>query len=165
MRVMRVTGVRILFASHGARWLRRDQSTNHVRMRICTIFVSSAARIFISASSNLVRCHRTGAVLRLKEENHGHVHLTDAIHPTGNREDQSPARLAAARKAFEQPGAKIKDFYLVSGQYDAIVITEALDDTAVVKVSLALASRGNVRTETLRAFTEEEFRKIVNALP
>lgn len=78
---------------------------------------------------------------------------------------ESPARLDAARKAFEQHGAKIKEFYLLCGQYDAIVITEALDDTAVAKVSLALASRGNVRTETFRAFTEEEFRKIVGALP
>lgn len=78
---------------------------------------------------------------------------------------ESPARLDAARKAFEQVGARIKDFYLVSGQYDAIVIAEAPDATAIAKVSLALGSRGNVRTETLRAFTEEEFRKIVGALP
>jgi uncharacterized protein with GYD domain len=76
----------------------------------------------------------------------------------------SPARLDAARKLFEHHGAKIKDFYLVCGQYDAIVITEALDETAVAKVSLALGSRGNVRTETFRAFTEEEFRKIVSVL-
>lgn len=66
---------------------------------------------------------------------------------------------------FEQHGARIKDFYLVCGQYDPIVITEGLDDSAVAKVSLALGSRGNVRTETFRTFTEEEFRKIVSALP
>lgn len=78
---------------------------------------------------------------------------------------ESPARLDAARKLFEQHGARIKDFYLLCGQYDAIVVTEALDDTTVAKISLALASRGNVRTETFRAFTEDEFRKIVSALP
>lgn len=77
----------------------------------------------------------------------------------------SPARLDTARKAFEQLGARIKEFYLVCGQYDAIVILEANDEAAVAKVSLALGSRGNVRTETFRAFTEEEFRKIVGALP
>jgi uncharacterized protein with GYD domain len=77
----------------------------------------------------------------------------------------SPARLDAARKAFEQLGATIKDFYLVSGQYDAIVITEAADDTTAAKASLVLGSRGNVRTETFRAFTEDEFPKIVSALP
>ena len=78
---------------------------------------------------------------------------------------ESPARLDAARKAFEQLGARITDFYLVCGQYDAIVISEAADDTTAAKASLALGSSGNVRTETFRAFTEEEFRKIVSALP
>jgi len=77
---------------------------------------------------------------------------------------ESPGRLDAARKAFEKGGARLKDFYLVSGQYDAVVISEAPDDATAAKVSLSLATRGNVRTETLRAFTEEEFRKIVAEL-
>jgi uncharacterized protein with GYD domain len=78
---------------------------------------------------------------------------------------ESPARLEAARKEFEKAGAKIKDFYLVTGQYDAIVITEAPDDTTVAKMVLSLGARGNVRSETLRAFTEAEYRKIVASLP
>lgn len=78
---------------------------------------------------------------------------------------ESPARLDAARKAFEQLGANIKAFYLVTGRYDAIVIAEAPDAMTIAKASLALGARGNVRSETLQAFTEEEFRKIVGALP
>src|SRR5690348_3353107 len=78
---------------------------------------------------------------------------------------ESPARLDAARKAFEQLGAKLKDFYLVTGQYDAIVIAEAPDAMTIAKAALALGVRGNVRGETLIAFTEEEFRKIAGALP
>ena len=77
---------------------------------------------------------------------------------------ESPARLDAARQAFEKTGAKLKDFYLVSGRYDAIVISEAPDGATAAKASLSLAARGNVRTETLGAFTEEEFRKIVAGL-
>lgn len=77
---------------------------------------------------------------------------------------ESPSRVDAARKAFEKAGARLKDFYLVSGRYDAVVISEAPDDATAAKVSLSLATQGNVRTETLRAFTEEEFRKIVAAL-
>jgi uncharacterized protein with GYD domain len=77
---------------------------------------------------------------------------------------ESPNRLDAARKAFEKRGAKLKDFYLVSGRYDAIVISEAPDDATAATASLSLATQGNVRTETLRAFTEEEFRKIVGGL-
>lgn len=78
---------------------------------------------------------------------------------------ESPARLDAARKAFEKAGAKIKDFYLVMGQYDIVIVTEAPNDETVAKISLTLASQGNVRTRTSRAFTEAEYRKIVQALP
>ena len=77
----------------------------------------------------------------------------------------SPSRLGAARKAFKAAGAEIKDFYLVMGQYDIVVITEAPDDETVAKVSLALGAQGNIRTETLRAFSEDEYRKIVAAMP
>ena len=78
---------------------------------------------------------------------------------------EGPARLEAARKVFEKIGAKIKDFYLVSGRYDAVLISEAPDDTTLAKATLSLGSRGNARSETFRAFTEEEFRKIIAALP
>ncbi len=78
---------------------------------------------------------------------------------------ESPARLDAARKAFEQLGANLKGFYLVAGQYDAIVIAEAPDAATIAKASLALGAAGNVRGETLCAFTEEEYRKIIGALP
>ncbi len=73
-----------------------------------------------------------------------------------------PALLDAAKKAFQSMGVELKGFYLVIGQYDAVVISEASDDA---KLALATGSLGNVRTETLRAFTEDEFRKIIAALP
>jgi uncharacterized protein with GYD domain len=76
-----------------------------------------------------------------------------------------PARVDAARKAYEVLGARLKEFYLVTGQYDAIVVMEAPNDEVVAKLALALGSRGNVRSETLRAFTEAEYRNIIAALP
>src|SRR5688572_24658342 len=78
---------------------------------------------------------------------------------------ESPARLDAARKVFEGLGARLKEFYLICGSYDAVIISEAPDDTVVAKASLSLAKRGNVRTETFRAFKEDEYRKIVGELP
>jgi uncharacterized protein with GYD domain len=78
---------------------------------------------------------------------------------------ESPARVEAARKIYEQMGAKIKDFYCVMGQYDTVLIAEAPDDETMAKIQLALGSLGNVRSETLRAFTETEYRKIVASLP
>ena len=78
---------------------------------------------------------------------------------------ESPARLDAARQAGKAMGAEGKAFYLTMGQYDFVVIGEAPDDESVAKVNLAIGSTGAVRTETLRAFTEEEYRKIIAALP
>jgi len=77
----------------------------------------------------------------------------------------SPARLDAAKQAFQAMGAELKEFYLVMGQYDMVVISEAPDDQTVAKLALAIGSAGAIRTETFRAFTEEEYRKVVAALP
>jgi len=78
---------------------------------------------------------------------------------------QSPTRLDAVREAFKVMGAELKQFYLVAGQYDIVTITEAPDDETMAKCALAVGSKGTVTTETLRAFTEEEYRKIIAALP
>lgn len=74
---------------------------------------------------------------------------------------QSPTRLDAAKEV----GGELKAFYLTMGQYDAVVIAELPDDVAGAKIALALGAKGNVRTETLRAFTEDEFRRTVTDLP
>jgi len=77
---------------------------------------------------------------------------------------ESPSRLDAARKAFQAAGLILKDFYMVTGRYDMVVISEAPDDIALAKATLSIASHGNVQTETLRAFTEKEYRSIVGGL-
>ena len=78
---------------------------------------------------------------------------------------KSPARLDVAKKMFQNMGAELKEFYLVTGQYDMVVVAEAPDDETATKLALAIGSKGNVRTETLRAYTEDEYRKIIAALP
>ena len=50
------------------------------------------------------------------------------------------------------------------GRYDMVVVGEAPDDETVAKLALAIGSGGAVRTETLRAFTEDEYRQIIAAL-
>jgi uncharacterized protein with GYD domain len=89
------------------------------------------------------------------------LHLT---HQGIEKIKESPARLDAARKLYEEQGAKLRDFYLVTGRYDMVVVVDAPDDATAAKVALALGSRGNVRTETMRAFTEQEYRTIIGAL-
>jgi uncharacterized protein with GYD domain len=76
-----------------------------------------------------------------------------------------PRRLAETRTAGEAAGAKLVAFYLTMGQYDAVVVSEAPDDETVATLALAAGGRGNVRTETLRAFTEDEAKKLAAALP
>ena len=78
---------------------------------------------------------------------------------------ESPGRLDLAKKAFQAAGAELKEFYLVKGRYDMVVVAEAPDDETLAKIALAIGSGGAVRTETLRAFPEDEYRKIVAALP
>ena len=75
----------------------------------------------------------------------------------------SPSRVDKARAAIEAGGGKMKSFYLTLGRYDMVAVIEAPDDAAYAKVMLTLASKGGVRTETLRAFPEDEFRDIVEA--
>ncbi|MFC1968530.1 GYD domain-containing protein [Chloroflexota bacterium] len=78
----------------------------------------------------------------------------------------SPARVEAAKKIFEGMGAKVKEFYLVMGmdRYDTMFIVEAANDEIVAQASLKIGSLGSVRTDTHRAFSEDEFKKIISRL-
>jgi uncharacterized protein with GYD domain len=77
----------------------------------------------------------------------------------------APARLDAGKETLKSFGSELKAFYLTMGRYDIVTISDAPDDAAAAKVALAVGSAGNVTTETLRAFTEDEYREIVAALP
>ena len=76
----------------------------------------------------------------------------------------SPARLDAGRAAFKAEGIDMKDVYLTMGRYDLICVLEAPDDETLAKGMLTLGSQGNISTETLKAFTEDEYRKIIASL-
>lgn len=76
----------------------------------------------------------------------------------------SAKRVDAGRKAFKKAGCDFKDVYLTMGRYDLVCIIEAPDDATYAKAVLGLGSQGNVSTETLKAFTEDEYRKIIGSL-
>ena len=78
---------------------------------------------------------------------------------------QGPARLEAVRKAVEAAGGKWLGFYLTMGQYDYVLITQAPSAQAAASVLMATGAQGNVSTQTMRAFTEEEFKGLVASLP
>jgi uncharacterized protein with GYD domain len=77
---------------------------------------------------------------------------------------ESPARLEKAKAAIKAEGGEIKAFYMTMGQYDMVVVIEAPDDDTYARTVLAIASHGAVKSQTLRAFTEGEYRKIVGSL-
>jgi uncharacterized protein with GYD domain len=82
-----------------------------------------------------------------------------------NRIKESPKRIEAGRKAFRDVGAEMKEWYLALGQYDGVVLAEAPDDETMARAALWVGSQGNVGTETLRLFTEAEFKDMVAKLP
>ena len=74
----------------------------------------------------------------------------------------SPARIEKARKAVEQAGGKLKAVYVTMGRFDLVAISEWPSAEVGAAFSLRQAAEGNVTTETLRAFDEDEFRRIVS---
>ncbi len=77
----------------------------------------------------------------------------------------SPKNIAKAKEAVEAVGGKWIGFYLTMGEYDFVAIADFPSDEVGMTYLLALGTEGNVRTTTLRAFTEEEFQKMVEKLP
>jgi len=78
---------------------------------------------------------------------------------------ESPNRLDAVKNLCEGMNAKVEGFYLTMGRYDIILIVDAPNPETAAKILLTTTSAGSVSTETLAAFTEEEYRKIISELP
>ena len=77
---------------------------------------------------------------------------------------KSPSRIDVARKAAEELGGKMGDLYLTMGAYDLVAISEFPDDATAATFVLRLGALGNVRTTTIKAFPENAYRKIVEAV-
>ena len=75
---------------------------------------------------------------------------------------ESPERLDDFKKAVQNAGGKVVGFYLTMGRYDMVVIGESPSDEVIAGQMLSTASKGSVRTETLKAFTEDEYRAIIS---
>jgi uncharacterized protein with GYD domain len=77
----------------------------------------------------------------------------------------SPQRFDAFRQTVEAAGGRVIFLYMTLGDYDLATVVEVPDDERAAQLLLAVGALGNVRTMTMRAFTEEEFRRIVAGLP
>jgi uncharacterized protein with GYD domain len=74
---------------------------------------------------------------------------------------EAPQRIDAFKKTVQAAGGKLTDFYLTMGKYDLVTIINAPNDEAIANIVLSTGSKGSVRTETLKAFTEDQFRTMV----
>ena len=93
-----------------------------------------------------------------------YVMLADwTAHGVANVKD-SPSRLDAARKLAKAQGGKMGDFYMTMGGHDMVAIVDMPDDAAMATFCLKLASGGAVRTHTMKAFSEKEYRSIMGGL-
>jgi uncharacterized protein with GYD domain len=74
-------------------------------------------------------------------------------------------RWEQGRAAIEQAGGRVIGLWWTQGQYDAVIVTEWPDDESASVFTLSYAATGNIRSETLRAFTTEEMQRILERLP
>ncbi len=77
----------------------------------------------------------------------------------------APARIDTAREVMHALGARLVCWYVLMGQYDFLSIVEAPSEEVMARLALAIGAHGNIRTQTVRAFTEDEFRDLVTNLP
>jgi len=77
----------------------------------------------------------------------------------------SPKRVESTRNLMRATGGEMRAFYLTMGTYDSIVHSEFPNDAAVGRFALSIDALGNVRTTTVKAFSESEFRDIIGSLP
>jgi uncharacterized protein with GYD domain len=75
--------------------------------------------------------------------------------------DSLPDRAETVEKRIADMGVSIVGHYLTMGQYDQVVVVDAPDDATVAKISVMIAGRGNVVSETMRGFTMDEVRKLI----
>jgi len=66
-------------------------------------------------------------------------------------------------EAFKR-GATVKDMYWTLGSHDTVVVFEAPDDETAAALVMSVSSLGNVRSETLRAFSVDEMKKTLGKL-
>ena len=73
-------------------------------------------------------------------------------------------RADAFKEMAKKHGVTVKDIYWTQGRYDIVTITEASDDISATALSLSIGALGNIRTETLRAFSASDMETIIGKM-
>ena len=78
---------------------------------------------------------------------------------------ETTKRADAAKELAGRFGVKMREIYWTQGQYDIVTLCEGDNEAAISAFGLALTAGGNVRFQTLRAFTRDEMNGILSKLP
>ena len=73
-------------------------------------------------------------------------------------------RMEAFKVMAQRFGVTVKEVYWTLGPYDSVVTLEVPDEEAVTALGLSVGALGNVRTQTLRAFSAEEMGRILGKM-
>jgi uncharacterized protein with GYD domain len=76
----------------------------------------------------------------------------------------SPKRAEAFKEMARKCGVTVKEVYWAQGQYDVVTILEAPDELAVTSLALSVGALGNIRTQTLRLFSEGDMKAIIEKM-
>ena len=76
----------------------------------------------------------------------------------------SPVRFKAFQAIAGKLGVTVKSVYWTVGNYDIVIVMEGPEE-AVTSALLKGGSLGNVRSQTLRAFTADEMKRMLSKIP
>lgn len=74
---------------------------------------------------------------------------------------QTTERAKALSAAGTKLGIKVKEVYWTMGAYDAVLVADAPNDEAITALALSVGALGNIRTQTMRAYSAEEMSKVI----
>jgi uncharacterized protein with GYD domain len=81
------------------------------------------------------------------------------------RLEESPARIAAAKKAFAELGGEVTSFHITMGEYDFVAVGEAPNDLCAMAFAAIMAKSGSVTVTTMKGFSEAQWPFILEANP
>ena len=78
---------------------------------------------------------------------------------------ETTKRAKSFQEMAEKKGVKVREILWTMGRYDLVLVVDAPDDETMTRVTLRLGMLGNVKTETLKAFSAQEMDEILKGLP
>ena len=91
-----------------------------------------------------------------------YITLSNFTHQGIQNIKDTTKRADAFKTAAKKAGCTVKEIYWTQGQYDAVTILDAPDDATATALAMSVGRLGNVRTNTLRAFTAAELEAILD---